>query len=61
MIQPPIDKLISKAGCRYVLANVVAKRVRVLIGKNLRLEKQQNIVEHVSLEIFNDKLKIVKE
>ena len=31
MIDPPIDKLIAKAECRYALACAVSKRTRELL------------------------------
>lgn len=31
LIDPPIDKIIEKAGCRYALACVVSKRARDLL------------------------------
>ena len=33
MIDPPIDKLIEKIGCKYALVCVTAKRARYLLDK----------------------------
>ena len=33
MIDPPIDKLITKVGCKYALVSVTAKRARYLLDK----------------------------
>ena len=33
LIDPPIDKLVEKVGCRYALVCIVSKRARVLQQK----------------------------
>ncbi|MDR0426581.1 MAG: DNA-directed RNA polymerase subunit omega [Clostridiales bacterium] len=33
MIEPPIDKLVDKVGCKYALVCVLSKRVRYLLDK----------------------------
>jgi len=35
MIEPPIDKLIDKAGCKYVLACLISRRAKFLMDKKL--------------------------
>lgn len=34
MIDPPIDKLVDKIGCKYALVIVTAKRARFLLDKS---------------------------
>lgn len=63
MIDPPIDKLITKAECRYALTCAVAKRTRELVtSENEYLEKSG--MKPISLackEIYDGKIKIVHE
>ncbi len=33
MIEPPIDKLVEKVGCKYALVSLLTKRARYLIDK----------------------------
>ena len=33
MIDPPIDKLVYKVGCKYALVAVIKKRARYLLDK----------------------------
>lgn len=63
MIDPPIDKLIKHAECRYALTCAVAKRTRELItSENDYLAKSG--MKPISLackEIYDDKIKIVHD
>ena len=34
MIEPPIDKMIEKVGCKYALVCLVTKRARQLLDKD---------------------------
>ena len=43
LIEPPIDKLIEIAGCKYALVCVTAKRVRELF------DKRRNEIEYVGI------------
>ena len=62
MIDPPIDKLIDKVGCKYKLVCVTAKRAKQVIQKNgdLLTETGQNPVTYAAKEIQNGTV-IVKE
>lgn len=63
LVDPPIDKIIKKADCRYELVCAVSKRARDLIqqdGKRLRDENLKPI-SVAAKEIFEDKVIIVKD
>ena len=61
MIDPPIDKLIKKAPCRYALVCGLAKRAKELIAlESGELEKSGlKAISHASKEIYDGKI-IVK-
>jgi DNA-directed RNA polymerase omega subunit len=63
MIDPPIDKLIKKAECRYALTCAVAKRTRELLtSDSAYLESSgENPITLACKEIYEDKIKIVHE
>ncbi|HKL94330.1 MAG TPA: DNA-directed RNA polymerase subunit omega [Clostridia bacterium] len=63
MIDPPIDKLIKKAECRYALTVAVAKRTRELLTQESSyLENSgEKPVTLACKEIYEGKLKIVKD
>ena len=59
MIEPAVDKLIQKAGCKYGLVCVISKRARKILGVNL--EEPQEITSAMAIsqaanEIFNDEV-----
>lgn len=58
MIEPPIDKLIKKAPCRYALVCGLAKRARELSAVNSpELEKSHlKAISYAANEIYNDKI-----
>ena len=63
MIDPPIDKLIKKTDCRYMLVCGVAKRARELLqqeGEMLARTKEKPI-SVAAKEIYEGKVKIDKE
>ncbi|MBO7390196.1 MAG: DNA-directed RNA polymerase subunit omega [Clostridia bacterium] len=63
MIDPPIDKLIKKTECRYMLVCGVAKRARELLqqeGDMLAATKQKPI-SVAAKEIYEGKVKITKD
>ncbi|MCL2822206.1 MAG: DNA-directed RNA polymerase subunit omega [Firmicutes bacterium] len=33
LIEPPIDKMVEKIGCKYALVSLITKRARVLLEK----------------------------
>jgi len=63
MIDPPIDKLIKHAECRYALTVAVAKRTRELVTSESTYlqESGEKPISLACKEIYTDKLKIVKE
>jgi len=63
MIDPPIDKLIQKAECRYALACAVAKRTRELLtSDNAYLANSgETPVTLACKEIYEGKIKIVRD
>ena len=58
MIQPPIDKLIDKVGCKYALVIATAKRARHLIDKKSDMieETRVNPVTKAAEEIYAGKV-----
>jgi DNA-directed RNA polymerase subunit omega len=63
MTEPPIDKLIKKADCRYALTCVVAKRARQLIGQEQEYLEQSGMkpVSLAAKEIYEGKVVIQKD
>ena len=43
MIDPPIEKLIDKVGCKYALVCLVTKRSRFLLDKKAEMLEAENI------------------
>ena len=58
MTEPPIDKLIQKAECRYALTCVVAKRARQIIGQEQEylLDSGMKPVSLAAKEIYEGKV-----
>ena len=63
MTEPPIDKLIQKAECRYALTCVVAKRARQIIGQEQEylLDSGMKPVSLAAKEIYEGKVIIQKD
>lgn len=63
MIDPPIDKLIKKAECRYALTCAVAKRTRELLNQesSYLASQEDKAVTVACKEIYSGKLKIVRD
>ena len=63
MIDPPIDKLIQKAECRYALACAVAKRTRELLTSESsnHADSGEKPVTLACKEIYSGKIKIVRD
>ena len=58
LIEPPIDQLVEKIGCRYALVCVAAKRARELCdtrGAELE-EKKLKPVSVAAMEIYQGKI-----
>lgn len=63
LIDPPIDKLISKVGCKYALVCLVAQRARFLEDKKADMLAQtgENPITYASKEVYNGKVKLAYE
>lgn len=63
MIDPPIDKLIKKTECRYMLVCGVAKRARQLLQQenDMLVATKQKPISVAAKEIYEGKVVIVKE
>lgn len=60
MIDPPIDKLIKKAPCRYALVVAITKRTKELLSMDSAALEESGIkaVSYAAKEIYEDKIKI---
>ncbi len=58
MIEPPIDKLVDKVGCKYALVAVITKRSRYLLDKkNEMLESTgQRAISVAAKEVYDGKV-----
>lgn len=63
MIDPPIDKLIKKAECRYALVCGVAKRARQLENQYPEILEQAGVksISYAAAEVYEDKLIVKRE
>lgn len=64
LIDPPIDKLIKKADCRYELVCAVAKRSREIINHEHDKSSEQSLLKPISQaakEIYEGKVLIVRD
>ncbi len=63
MIDPPIDKIIKKAECRYALVCGVAKRARQLEAQNPELLEDSGMkaISYAAHEIYDGKVVIKQE
>ena len=63
MIDPPIDKLIKKAECRYALVCGVTKRARQLDAQYPELLKEAGMksISYAAKEVYEDKIVIRSE
>lgn len=61
MIEPPIDKLIKKAPCRYALVLGITKRAKDLQDMEAETLENANVkaVSYAAKEIYEDKIKII--
>lgn len=58
MIDPPIDKLIEKIGCKYALVCVTSKRARFLLDKRGEMLETSRInpVTYAAKELYEGKV-----
>ncbi|MDE6550967.1 MAG: DNA-directed RNA polymerase subunit omega [Clostridia bacterium] len=63
MIDPPIDKLIKKAECRYALVCGVAKRARQLDSQYPEVLDDAGVksISYAAKEIYDDKIVVRSE
>lgn len=63
MIDPPIDKLIKKAECRYALVCGVAKRARQLEAQSPELLEESGMksISYAAHEVYDGKIVIKRE
>lgn len=61
MIDPPIDRLITRAPCRYALVVAITKRTKELLASDNPeyLESGMKPVSYAAKEIYDGKVKIV--
>lgn len=60
MIDPPIDKLIKKAPCRYALVVAITKRTKELLSTDSQelADSGMKAVSFAAKEIYDGKIKI---
>ncbi|NLL56740.1 MAG: DNA-directed RNA polymerase subunit omega [Clostridiales bacterium] len=58
MVNPPIDKLIKKAPCRYALVVALAKRAKEItaMAKNDEGQPKKKPISQAAEEIYNNKI-----
>lgn len=57
LIDPPIDKMVDKVGCRYALVSIVAKRARALqqkLGEEGSKELTESPISIASRSFYNE-------
>lgn len=57
LIDPPIDKMVDKVGCRYALVSIVSKRARALqqkIGEEGAKELTESPISIASREFYKE-------
>lgn len=63
MIDPPIDKLVDKVGCKYALVCLVTKRSRYLLDKKAEMLSAENLraVSYAAHEVYDGKVEAAYE
>ena len=64
MIEPPIDKLVEKVGCKYEAACGIAKRARFILDKNQGSEQEMNCMQAINqaaFDLYNGKIELKQE
>lgn len=61
LVDPPIDKLIKKAECRYALTCAVAKRARTIIAQSEQPDEGDKPITVACKEIYEGKQKIHRD
>ena len=55
MIDPPIDKLVDKVGCKYALVCLLTKRTRYLLDKKIEMlnAEYKRAVSFAAQEVYD--------
>lgn len=55
MIDPPIDKMVDKIGCKYALVCVLSKRAKFLLDKKAEMleDTGSNAVTYAAREFYD--------
>ena len=63
LINPPIDKLVDKAECKYALVCLITKRARFLLDKkpDLLADGEKSAVSYASEEFLSDVIGMTSE
>lgn len=63
MIEPPIDKLVEKIGCKYALVCLITKRTRFMLDKKPEVveDSGETAVTYVAKEVYEGKVKLAYE
>ncbi len=58
MIDPPIDKLVEKVGCKYAAVAVITKRSRYLLDKKSEMLEStgQRAISVAAKEVYDGKV-----
>lgn len=58
MIDPPIDKLVEKIGCKYALVCLITKRARYLLDKKSEMlnETGEKAVSVAAHDVYDNKV-----
>ncbi len=57
MNKPPLNELLDKVGCRYMLVTAVAQRARQLLSEPEKLENRKPVSVAVE-ELYEGKIKV---
>ncbi|MCL2234716.1 MAG: DNA-directed RNA polymerase subunit omega [Firmicutes bacterium] len=60
MLEPPIDKIVTKIGCKYALCSLVTKRARFLLEKKPDVldAAGRRAVTVASQEVFDGQIEV---
>ncbi|MDR2266529.1 MAG: DNA-directed RNA polymerase subunit omega [Christensenellaceae bacterium] len=61
MMDPPIDKLIKKAPCRYALVVAITRRTKELLSMDAEQfgDSGMKAISYAAKEIYEDRIRIV--
>lgn len=63
IIDPPIDKLVEKSGCKYALVGMIAKRAKFLADKRSEMVNAsgRTAISLASQEAYEGKIRMESE